>query len=304
MSLEPDLLADRRRLKRRLSWWRAFAVLFGVAALALAIGLRQDAGLPGLPHVARLPVRGFISDDRRVIQALDDAARNDSVRALIVAIDSPGGSVAGGEALHAAITRFAAQKPVIAVMGGTAASAGYMTAVAAHRVLARASTVTGSIGVLLQSFDASELLARLGVRPESITSGPLKDQPSPFRPLSEEGRAALSRVVQDMHGQFVALVAAGRHMEEAQVRALADGRIFTGREALTLGLIDGIGGEREARAWLAAERGIAETTPVRDLATRSRTERILDQTVGSVIKILFQEWVGVDAPRALWQAFR
>ena len=304
MSLDADLLADRRRLRRRLTLWRALAIVSVFGALALVAALRVPDALPGGQHVLRLPVSGFITEDRRVLQALEDAAKNDAVRALIVAIDSPGGSMAGGEALHTALRRFAERKPVVAVMGATAASAGYMAALPAQRVFARESTVTGSIGVLLQSFDLSDLLERAGVRPQVFTSGPLKDQPSLFRPLTEEGRAAVDRVIQDLHGQFVGMVAAGRRMDPARVRALADGRIFTGRQAMEEGLVDAIGGERDARAWLAAERQVPENLPVRDVQTRSTAERLLASATESVMKSLFSEWLGVDAPRALWQPSR
>lgn len=302
MALDTDLLIERRRLKRRLSLWRALAVVAAIAAIAIGVRIVvPDGTLPGQAHVARLNVRGFIGDDRRVLEAIDRAARDASVRALVLAIDSPGGSMAGGEALYQAIRRFAETKPVVAVMGGTGASAAYMIAMPTHRVLARDSTLTGSIGVLMQSFDFSELATRLGVRPEVLASGPLKNQPGLFNPLSEEGRALLRHIIADLHGQFVAIVAQGRRMEEARVRELADGRIYTGREAVGLGLIDAIGGEREARAWLAAERQVAETLPIRDLSTRSATERLLQQAVGSVINSLVSEWLGVDGPRAVWQ---
>ena len=303
MPLDADLLLDRRRLKRRLSLWRGFAVL-AVAVLAAAFLWRDpEGGMPGVAtaHLARLNVDGFIGDDRKLLEALDRARRDASVRGVIVTIDSPGGSVAGGEALHRALGRIAAEKPVVAVMRGTAASAGYMVALPAARIFAREATVTGSIGVILQSFEASELLAWLGVRPETLASGPFKDQPSPFRPLTEEGRAQLARVIQDLHEQFVAMVAAGRRMEPARARALADGRVFTGREAVGLGLVDEIGGEPEARAWLAAERDLPAGLPVRDIETRSLAERTFGAALGIAAKGLVNEWLGVDRVRALWQ---
>jgi protease-4 len=304
MSLEPDLLADRRRLRRRLTLWRALAIVAVFGAIAYVVGTRGAEGLPGSQHVLRLPVSGMITEDRRTLQALDRAATDDSVRAVLVAIDSPGGTMAGGEAMHTALMRVAARKPVVAVMGATAASAGYMVALPAQRIFARDATVTGSIGVLLQTFEVSSLMERLGVRPEVIASGPLKDQPSPFRPLTEEGRAALDRVIGDLYAQFVAMVAAGRHMEPDRVRELADGRVFTGRQALAAGLLDAIGGEREARAWLAAERQVPESLPVRDIETRGTAERLLSSVTESMMKSLFSEWLGVDAPRALWQPSR
>jgi protease-4 len=277
MTLEADLLLERRRLKRRLSLWRGAFVLGVVALVAMLAGRPDAAGdLLGGAHVARLTLAGTITDDRRLLRELDRAAREPGLRALLVAIDSPGGSVAGGEAFHSAIQRVReAGKPVVAVMGSTAASAGYMVALPAQRIFAREATLTGSIGVILQSFEVSELMARLGLRAETLASGPLKDQPSPFRPLTEEGRAALTAVIQDMQSQFVALVAAGRAMPEARVRELADGRVMSGRQALRLGLVDAIGGEREARAWLAEAHGVPDDLRVREIDSRSRAERAL-----------------------------
>lgn len=301
MTLEADLLIDRRRLKRRLSLWRAAAVLL-LAAGAVFLAVRAtDTALPGGAHVSRLTVEGFISDDRKVVEALDRIRKDANNRGVIVAIDSPGGSVGGGEALYAALNRVRqGGKPVVAVLRGTAASAGYMAAVASDRIVAREGTVTGSIGVLLQAFDASELLARIGVRPEVLASGPLKAQPNPFQPLSPEGRDALMGVVGDLHDQFVAKVAAGRGMEEGAVRAVADGRVLTGRQALERKLVDAIGGEPEARAWLAAERGVSENLPVRDVQTRGTAERLLGSVVQGVVKSVLSEWVGVDWPLPLW----
>jgi protease-4 len=176
-----------------------------------------------------------------------------------------------------------------------------MVALPAERIFAREATVTGSIGVILQTPDVSTLLSQLGVRVETIASGPLKDQPSPFRPLTAEGRAWLDKVIADLYEQFVARVASGRRMEPEAVRALADGRVLTGRQALQAGLIDAIGGEREARAWLAAEKGVSADLPVRDVEVRSTTERLFGAAVGALTKTVFSEWLGVDVPRPLWQ---
>ena len=303
MPLEADLLIDRRRLKRRLALWRALAVLLVVAGAAFAAyRTAGGAGLPGAAHLSRLTVEGVIGDDRKVIEALDRIRKDSSNRGVIVAIDSPGGSAGGGEALHAALNRVRQSgKPVVAVLRGTAASAGYMAAVASDRIFTREGTVTGSIGVLLQSFDASELLDRLGVRPELLTSGPLKAQPNPFQPLSPEGREAIMRVISDLHDQFVAKVVAGRGLDEAAVRAVADGRVLTGRQALERKLVDAIGGEPEARAWLAAEKGVPEGLPVRDVKTRSMAERFLGSVFQGVAKTLLSEWVGVDWRFPVWQ---
>jgi protease IV len=303
MSLETDLLLDRRKLKRRLWFWRSFSVL---ALVGLVLVVLDRAGLTfGGAHVARLTVSGFISDDRKLNEAIDKLADDDGVKALIVSINSPGGSVAGGEGLHDAIARVASKKPVVAVMGGTAASAGYMVAVPAARIFARDATLTGSIGVLLEAPQLSGLLKMLGVDVDTITSGPLKDQPSFTHPLSPEGHDVLHGIVMDMYDQFVGMVASGRHMDPAKVRDLGDGRAYTGRQALQLGLVDAIGGEHEARAWLAQTKGVAADLPVEDVSTKSLAERTFSSSLGAVFdaiwKSLFSQGVILDGGQLLWQ---
>jgi protease-4 len=303
MSLETDLLLDRRRLKRRLFAWRVVAVLAAVIAVLVAIG---GNGLPVRgSHLARLSVTGIITENRKLTEAVAALADDASVPALIVFINSPGGSVAGGESLHDAIALVAAKKPVVAVMGGTAASAGYMIAMPAARVFAREATLTGSIGVLLETGEVSGLLGKLGVTAEAITSGPLKDQPSFIRPLSPEGRDVLHGLVMDMYDQFVGMVAAGRHMSIDKVRQLADGRAYTGRQALGLGLIDQIGGEPEARRWLEAQRHISAGLPIEDVGTGGFVERTFGATLGGFLgaieKTLLLQGVRVDGAWALWQ---
>jgi protease-4 len=281
--LEGDLLVDRRRLKRRLNFWRALAVLAIVAALGAVIWPHFSSETD---HIARVNVTGIISDSRKLQDAVRALAHDDSVPAVIVSIDSPGGSVAGGEGLYNALRLVAAAKPVVAVMRGTAASAGYMVSLPAERIFARDATLTGSIGVILETAEFSHLLGTVGVDAEAITSGPLKDQPSFIRPLTPEGRAYLSGLVQDMYDQFVGMVAAARHMTPDAVRKLADGRAYTGRQAKALGLVDEIGGETEARAWLSKQHGIAENLPVRDLESGSFYQRTFGATMGGLRTLL------------------
>ena len=304
MSLETDLLLDRRRLKRRLVFWRTLAVLAVVAALLVAV--RGDGGLPvSGARVARLTVNGLIAEDRKTTEAIDKLANDGSVKALIVAIDSPGGTVAGGESIHNAILRVRAKKPVVAVMGGLAASAGYMVAVPTERIFARESTLTCSIGVLLQTGEVSGLLEKVGITAETIVSGPLKDQPSMTHPLSAQGREVLHGMVQDMYDQFVGMVAQGRHMQPDAVRALADGRACTGRQALKLGLIDQIGEERDARTWLEANKGVDAKLPAEDVSTTTLLSRTLASTLGPMFdglwKTLISQSVRLDGAWAVWQ---
>ncbi|HEY7579630.1 MAG TPA: signal peptide peptidase SppA [Acetobacteraceae bacterium] len=303
MSLETDLLLDRRRLKRRLFFWRSLTVLIVLAAVVVA--LRGSGWRFGGSHVARLTVSGIITADRRLDRNVAKVADDDRAKALLVLIDSPGGSVAGGQALHNAIARVAAKKPVVVVMGGTAASAGYMIAAPATRIFAQESTLTGSIGVLLETGDISGLLKSIGVSADPIVSGPLKDQPSFVKPLSPQGREVLQGLVMDMYDQFVGMVAEGRHMDPARVRELADGRPYTGRQALKLGLVDAIGGERDARQWLAQAKGISADLPAEDVSSGSYTSRALSVSLGWMFeelrKILFSQGVILDGAWAVWQ---
>src|SRR5580698_350257 len=273
MSLETDLLLDRRRLKRRLVFWRVFAVI--ALVLAALAGLRW-AGLTSMgAHIERVTVNGLITEVRKLTDQIDALADDNRVKAVILSIDSPGGSVSGGETLHDAIARVAAKKPVVVTMGGLAASAGYMIAMPANRIFAREATLTGSIGVLLETGEISGLLGKLGITPEVIRSGPLKDEPSLVRPLSPAGREVLQGLVNDMYDQFVGMVAEGRHMDPAKVRSLGDGRAYTGRQALGLGLVDAIGGEREAKEWLVSAKGVPAGLPVEDLSDAGFASRTL-----------------------------
>jgi protease-4 len=190
-------------------------------------------------------------------------------------------------------------------MGGLAASAGYMIAVPAARIFAREATLTGSIGVLLETGEVSGLLKMLGVSADAIVSGPLKDQPSYIKPLSPEGRQVLQGLVMDMYGQFVDMVASGRHLDPDRVRQLADGRAYTGRQALQLGLIDAIGGEPEARAWLASAKGVPGDLPVEDVTTAGFAQRTFGSVFGPVVdgfwKTVFSQWLMLDGAQAVWQ---
>jgi protease IV len=286
-------------------FWRTFAVVAVLAAIVVALR-HAGIGVEGA-HVAKLSVSGIITDDEPLNEAVEKLADDDSVKALIVSIDSPGGSVAGGESLHDAIAHVAEKKPVVTVMGGVAASAGYMIAVPADRIFARAATLTGSIGVLLEAPDFSGLLGKLGIDADTLVSGPLKNQPSFTHPLSPAGRQVLQGLVMSMYDQFVAMVATGRHMDPGKVRELGDGRAYTGTQALQLGLIDQIGGERAARAWLASAKGVSASLPVEDVTTDGFALRIFADSIAPIFdgiwKTVISQSVSLDGGWAIWQRF-
>lgn len=300
MSLETDMLIDRRRLKRRLLFWRVTAVAVVIACIVIVIGPTRPRN-----HVARLSVTGEISDTTRAVAALHAMEKDATAKALIVSISSPGGGVQPSAALHDAIARVAAKKPVVAVMGSTAASGGFMIAMPARRVFASPSTITGPIGVIVQLPEFSGLMEKIGVTAETLTSGPLKDQPNPAHKLSDAGRVYLQALVADMYDQFVTIVANGRNMDKAKVRELADGRAYTGRQALALGLIDQLGDEGDATDWLTVNAGVAADLPVRELRTAGWAETMVAESLGPLLttslKTLLYQGVALDGAKAVWQ---
>lgn len=271
--MEAAEIVDRRRLRRKLSFWRiaAFVGLAVALVVAVRLGAGDDTfGTGGEPQVARISIDGFIAGSRDQLDLIARLEKAKHVRAVIVSINSPGGSTAGGEATYEALRRLAAVKPVVATMETVAASAAYMTALATDRILARRSTITGSIGVIFESPEVSGLLEKLGIKMDEIKSAPLKAEPSPFHPASAEARAVIAGVVADTFGWFVDLVAERRALDRPTALGLADGRVYTGAQALTAKLVDEIGGEEAARAWLASAKGVARELPVRDWKPTSR----------------------------------
>lgn len=269
---QADALVDRRRLLRRVSLWRALAVLAAVALLA-ALGWR--AARPGAsaigPHVARVSLAGFIAPDKRRIELLERLRDDASVRAVILRVDSPGGSAAASETLYEELRKLAAKKPLVAVVETMAASGGYIAALGTDQIVARRNAFVGSVGVIIQYPDASRLLETVGVRVEDVKSGPLKAEPSGYKPTPPEAREALESLVRDSFAWFRSLVGERRGLAGAELDRVSDGRVFTGGQSVPLRLVDQLGGEDEARAWLA-ERGVATSVPVRDRApARPRT---------------------------------
>jgi protease-4 len=300
---EADLLVDRRRLKRQVSLWRlaAILVLLG-ASLAAAYHLGEPRW--GRGHVGRFAVSGVITDDAARLRTLRELAEDGRVKALLLRIDSPGGTVVASEELHRQVRAIAERIPVVAVLGQTAASGGYMVALGADRIVAREGTVTGSIGVLMQTADVSGLLRKLGVSMEQIRSVPLKAVPNPLEPLTDEGRRAVREIIEDMHAMFVGMVAERRRLDADRALRVSDGRVYTGRQALPLGLVDELGGEDAALDWLARERGVPRDMPVRDVRVsrpgegwRDLSSRALSALTG---KSYLPERLTIDGLVALW----
>lgn len=267
MSSRVDDLIDRRRLRRKLSFWRI--ITFLVLLCVVGFGLIRSYGGEGA-QIAKILIQGTITDDRDLLERLARVRDNDDVKGLILFINSPGGTTVGGEAIFNEIRSIAAKKPVIAQVGTLAASAGYMIASATDHIMARESSLVGSIGVLVQYPDLTGMMDKLGIKFEEIKSSPLKASPNPFTPTTDEARQMISRVIMDSYDWFIGLVAERRGLPRDEVVKLADGSIFTGRQALKNKLIDSIGGEREAVKWLES-RDIGADLPVIEWKPKSET---------------------------------
>jgi protease IV len=259
---------DVATLKRSRFRWRVFGVLIFLGLLAALFGLFSGGSSPRETetHIARLSIDGLITGDDATLRLIRDISRSEKAKALIVRIDSPGGTTAGSEAIYEELRKLGKDKPVVAVMDTVAASGGYITALAADHIVARGNTLTGSIGVIFSYPEVSKLLDTLGVKMEEIKSGDLKAEPNPYKPITEKARAVSMAMVQDSFNWFVGLIVERRKMTDARARSLSDGRVYTGRQAKQEGLIDEIGGEDAAIAWLEKEKKIEADLPVHNWA--------------------------------------
>ena len=273
MSLDADTIVDRRRMRRKVTFWRVVAIVVAIAAVAAVAALTFPGNMlisrPG-SYVARIKVTGLIRGNQDRVDALERLARSSSAVAVILHVDTPGGTTAGSEQLYDALRKVQEKKPVVAVVDGLAASGGYIAAIAAERIYALDTSLVGSIGVLFQYPNFTEVLKTIGVQVEAIRSTPLKAAPSGFEPTSPEARAAINAIVVDSYAWFKGLVKDRRKLDDSELTTVADGRVFTGRQAVGVKLIDSLGNEKAALDWLEKEKKLPADTPVRDFALEPR----------------------------------
>src|SRR6201994_3139669 len=243
MSLDSDVIVDRRRIRRKLTFWRVLAVIIAIGAIAV-IGTLASPGARGTftssGAIARVTIEGLIRSDQERVEALERLEKSKAA-AVVVHINSPGGTTAGSEQLYDSLTRLKAKKPLVVVVEGLAASGGYITAIAADHIIAQQSSLVGSIGVLFQFPNFTDLLKTVGVKVEEVKSSPLKAAPNGFEPTSPEPRGALDSPAKDAYAWFKGLVKDRRGMDDAQIEKVSDGRVFTGHQAVALKLIDQLG---------------------------------------------------------------
>ena len=229
----------QRSLLRRIFW----AIVIGGGALILLNALLPDLDFSNQDRVALIRIEGVILDAQATISELKQYSENPLVKAIVLRIDSPGGGVVPSKEIHDAVKRVKnkSNKAVIASMGTVAASGGYYIAAATDRIIANPGTLTGSIGVIMEMANFEGLMKKVGVEGVVIKSGRFKDVGSPLRKMSDEERKLLQSVMDDVHHQFIQAVADGRSLEVSDVEPLADGRIYTGRQAKEVRLVDELG---------------------------------------------------------------
>ncbi len=282
-------------MRKRTPWLLKLLLLAGVSCvLVIVIGLlfnwlQGSGGLSLRDRIAVVRLEGVIGDVRGVLESLDKQGKDPRVKALVIRVDSPGGAVAPTQEVFQALKSWSQSKKVVASLGSIATSGGYYVACAAHRVVANPGTITGSIGVVVQMTSLENLLEKLGIKSQVIKSAEHKDMGSIFRSLSEEEKSLLQKVVDDVHEQFVTDVASSRGLGMEKVRSMADGRIFSGRQAKDLGLVDELGGLREA-IQVAARLAEIKGEPI---VVEEPKERF------SIWKLI----LGESRFNALWQSF-
>jgi protease-4 len=237
---------------------RKHPIIFGLAISSLvvlgfafllflfAFFLREDSPLRSGSRIGVVLIRGVILDSKGPVEQIKKFRKDERVKALIIRIDSPGGSTAASQEIHREILRTLPKKKIVVSMGNIAASGGYYIAAAADKIVANPGTLTGSIGVIMQFSNLKALLHKIGVGMEVVKSGSFKDIGSPLRDMKPEERQLLEGVIKNVHGQFIEVVAQGRRLPKDQVAQIADGRIFSGEQAKTLGLVDELGSFEDA----------------------------------------------------------
>jgi len=289
MAMDADTLLDRLRLKRQIRFWRLLAIVAFVATLAALtgqVGVDNVSKLEMRDYVARFQVEGMILDDIERDTLLKEVKENQHIKAVIVHIDSPGGTAVGGERLYKTLLEVNQVKPVVAVMKTMATSAAYMSALATERIFAQEGTITGSIGVIMQLVRVTELAEKIGLQPVNYKSAPLKATPSPLEEGSEKVDEAAQALVDAFFSYFKGLVKKERRLDENTLALVTDGRVFTGAQAIEYQLVDAIGSEHDAIAWLEAEKGLKPALPVKEIEVERDPEEWFRKALGSMV-----DWV-------------
>lgn len=289
MNISPDYVIERKLHRNQIRNWKLIALMM-LIMLMVALGIRkmpfggQDAVLKG-DTIGSVYIDGVIFEDKIRDEKLEAIAEDSKIKALIVHINSPGGTVVGAEKLYNALRKIAGEKPVVAVLGTMATSGGYMVSLGSDHIISHNGTITGSIGVILQSTEVTELAEKIGVRFNSFKSGELKATPNPMEKVTPEIREALMDTVNDTYDYFISVVAQRRKLPLPEVRKIADGRIYSGRQALGLKLVDAIGSADDAVQWLKEIKGIKDDLEVQEISLKPKP-KFIDMLLDNVDSLM------------------
>lgn len=297
----------RLHLKKQLMRWRVLAIL-ALVLVGILVGQTKFHNFKGTNalnanFIGRVTIDGFVYDDRKLLDTLDEFEENKRGKALIVWLDTPGGSAIGGEEVYFKLREISKKKPVVAVMRSMATSAGYMIALGADHIIARDGTITGSIGVLIESAEVTELAKKIGVTPITIKSTPLKGSPGLFEKASPEAIASLQSLIDDFYHVFVKMVSERRKLDLDETYKLADGRVYSGNQALNNHLIDAIGGEQDALLWLQKNKKIDIKLDISDIDKKNDDLGFLQHLTESASRKIFGKTTSsLDGLISVWHA--
>lgn len=283
-----DHLAALIYLKNKVHKWKNLTLIFGFFAVIISLKAIFGIGLSNGPiesdYIANIRIEGVIFADEFRSEVLADLAKSKSAKAVIVNINSPGGGIVGSEMLFNELRTIAANKPIVVIMESVAASGGYMAAVASDYIIAYNGTLTGSIGVLMESPEITGLAQKLGVKFNSYKSSPLKGSPSMFEKASPAVNKVIKASILDSYKFFSELVKErrGNRLNKKFIKQALDGRVFTGRQALRAGLIDQIGGRNEAISYLGNNNVDIENLPIRKVEIVKGKNKFLERFLGSI----------------------
>lgn len=287
MSISPDYLIERKQHKKSITRWKLFSLILLLVIISLWSNIIPSNSFTNLfknnttipsnkeEYIARIKIHDVILDDLPRLEKIQALIDNKNVKAIIVSINSPGGSVVGSETLYNKFKQAAKQKPVVAVLDSVAASGGYLAALGTNYIIAHNGTITGSIGVIIQSAEITELAKAIGVKFESFKSNPLKAVPNITEKTSDEARESIMQVVNSTHEYFIEQVSTSRNIPKERIRELADGKIFSGKQAMQLGLVDMIGSYEDAVNWLHQKQNISQKLQIVDIELQFK-EKLID----------------------------
>ena len=309
MNDKTDYIIDRHRLRRKLSAWRIIAIVIAVIGAGAISVLVVDEIETFENHIARIHIEGTIIYDADLIELIDEVKDNELVKGVVIVIDSPGGTIVGGESLFNAIDELAQDKPTTATINTLGASAGYLVATATEYIVAHQTSIVGSIGVIFQYPQIDKMLEDYGIKVKEIKSSPLKAAPSIFTPENPEARKMIQIMIDDSFKWFKNLVAQKRGYSNEEIEKIADGSIYTGNQALNIRLIDAVGGEETARKWLINTKGLDEELNIITHEVH-REETFGYLTAGGIINSIvnnrdIKKWIkkniSLDGMLAIWQ---